>query len=356
MKIHQILVTLAYGDGVGNDVIAIYNILKKHGYQTDIFALNIDARIQIEDLHTVGEMPEFSDEDLIIYHLSIGTELNERFSVWKGKKIIMYHNITPPEWFEGIDSNGIFLCTTGIRQAKELAKEAEYCIADSDFNKEDLISMGYHCPIEVLPIIIPFDDYEKEPDHEIINKYNDDYTNILFTGRIAPNKKQQDVIDVFAQYQRVYNEKSRLFLVGSYAEESMYYQEVKRHAEQSGAKNIFFSGHIPFEQILSYYHIADLFLCMSEHEGFCIPLLEAMYFRLPVIAYESTAVPGTLNGSGVLVKEKDCEKVAKIIDNLACDEECRKRIIEKQDRRLQDFRYEKIEGDFIQMIQRYMEG
>ena len=136
----------------------------------------------------------------------------------------------------------------------------------------------------------------------------------------------------------------------------MYYQQVKSYAEQSGAKHIFFSGHIPFEQILSYYHIADLFLCMSEHEGFCIPLLEAMYFRLPVIAYESTAVPGTLNGSGVLVKEKDCEKVAKIIDNLACDEECRKRIIEKQDRRLQDFRYEKIEGDFIQMIQRYMEG
>lgn len=356
MKIHQILVTLAYGDGVGNDVIAIYNMLKRHRYETDIFAVNIDSRIQCMDLYTVGEMQEFADEDLIIYHLSIGTDLNELFPQWKGRKIIRYHNITPPQWFEGIDKNGIYLCTSGLVQAKKLAKSAEYCIAVSEFNKRDLISMGYRCPIDVLPIVIPFEDYEKEPDWNIVDKLNDDYINILFTGRIAPNKKQQDIISAFAEYQKKYNFKSRLLLVGAYAEESTYYQEVKQCVEISGAQNVIFTGHIPFEQILSYYHAADLFLCMSEHEGFCIPLLEAMYFHIPIVAFSSTAVPGTLNGSGVLFEEKNYEKVAALINHIISDEEYRKRIIEGQNLRLQDFKYEKIESEFLKLIQKYLEA
>lgn len=355
MKVHQILVTLAYGDGVGNDVMAIYEILKKHGYEADIYAQNIDSRITCEDVHEFKEMPELAEDDLILYHLSIGTDLNEQFPEWKGKKIIVYHNITPPQWFEGLDENSIRLCTTGLLQTRELAKYANYCFADSEFNKQDLISMGYQCPIDVLPIIIPFEDYDKEPDKEVLVKYQDDYVNVLFAGRISPNKKQEDVIRAFAEYQKNYNEKSRLFLVGAYAEESPYYQAVRESMERTGAQNVIFTGHIPFAQILSYFHAADLFLCMSEHEGFCIPLLEAMHFELPVLAYSSTAVPYTLGGSGILFDEKDYDKIAAAMDKVVKDSEYCRQVIGKQNERLKDFQYEKIEKDFISMIERFLE-
>lgn len=355
MKVHQILVTLAYGDGVGNDVMAIYEILKKHGYEADIYAQNIDGRITCEDVHEFKEMPELAEDDLILYHLSIGTELNEQFPEWKGRKIIVYHNITPPQWFEGLDENGIRLCTTGLLQTRELAKYAKYCFADSEFNKQDLISMGYQCPIDVLPIIIPFEDYDKEPDKEVLEKYKDEYINVLFAGRISPNKKQEDVIRAFAEYQKNYNEKSRLFLVGAYAKESPYYQAVRKSVERTGVQNVIFTGHIPFAQILSYFHAADLFLCMSEHEGFCIPLLEAMHFELPVLAYAGTAVPYTLGGSGILFDEKDYGKIAAAMDKVVKDSEYRRQIIRKQNERLKDFQYEKIEKDFIAMIERFLE-
>lgn len=356
MKVHQILVTLAYGDGVGNDVMAINEILKKHGYDADIYAQNIDGRISCEDVHEFEEMTDLAEDDLILYHLSIGTELNEQFPEWKGRKIIVYHNITPPQWFEGLDENGIRLCTTGLSQTRELARYARYCFADSEFNKQDLISMGYRCPIDVLPIIIPFEDYDKEPDEEVLKKYQDDYVNVLFAGRISPNKKQEDVIRAFAEYQRNYNEKSRLFLVGAYAEESSYYQTVRECVERTGTRNVIFTGHIPFAQILSYFHSADLFLCMSEHEGFCIPLLEAMHFEIPVLAYSSTAVPYTMGGSGVLFEEKNYGEIAKAMDKVMRDSEYRRNIIEKQNERLQAFRYEKIENDFIAMIEHFLEA
>lgn len=354
MKIYQILVTIAYGDGVGNEVMAIYDLLRSRDYVTEIYAENIDSRLSCKDLHSFKELPELTDDDVIIYHLSTGTELNELFPKWKGKKLIIYHNITPPEWFDGYDEMGAYLCSTGLEQTKKLASAARYCIADSQFNKDDLKRMGYTCPIDVLPIIIPFQDYDKEPDRELIDLYSDGYTNILFTGRIAPNKCQQDVIKAFANYQGKYNPKSRLFLVGAYAEDNKYYQFVKDSVEESGAQNVIFSGHIKFHQILSYYHVAHMFLCMSEHEGFCIPLLEAMYFKLPIVAYNSTAVPGTLGGSGILVEEKAYDVIADKMNSVLTDSNLREEIIAKQNERVKMFFADITRERFMSLLEQYM--
>ena len=170
----------------------------------------------------------------------------------------------------------------GIKAAKRLAKTADYAIAVSEYNKQDLIRLGFTCDIEVLPILIPFEDYEKKPNAGVLRRYDDDYVNILFTGRIVPNKKQEDVIETFYYYKKYINPKSRLILAGSYVDVGKYHEKLELFARKLGLADVIFTGQIRFDEILAYYRLADVFLCMSEHEGFCVPLVEAMYFDVPM--------------------------------------------------------------------------
>lgn len=356
-KVIQVLPTLAYGDGVGNDTLAMDTILKKYGYQTKIYAENIDGRISGEIADTVDRMPRLKQRDVVLYHLSTGSVLNERLKEWDCRKIIIYHNITPPHFFEGYSEVSVELCRNGRRALADLCYTPHYCLADSPYNRQELIDMGYHCPIDVLPILIPFEDYQAEPGQEVLARYQGDgYTNILFTGRISPNKKQEDIIESFACYQRYYNEDSRLFLVGSYQGMEAYQARLERYAQELGARNVVFTGHIPFRDILAYYQAADLFLCLSEHEGFCIPLVEAMIFGLPIIAYDSTGVTGTLGGGGLLLKEKSPLETAGLIHYVMSHPEVREQLRANAQERMQAFQMERVEKLFIQKLKEFLQG
>ena len=150
----------------------------------------------------------------------------------------------------------------------------------------------------------------------------------------------------FYYYNKIFNPNSRLILAGSYKPEDIYYQRLLRYIEKLGIKNVVFTGHRKFNYILGCYKSADVFLCMSEHEGFCVPLIESMMFDVPIIAYNSTAVPETLNGSGMLLDNKDPVFVAACIDRIVKDNDLRQSVINKQRARLQDFEYEKIASMF----------
>ena len=227
-------------------------------------------------------------------------------------------------------------------------------LAVSDFNKQDLIDMGYRIPIKVLPILIPFDDYTNPPSQEILEKYDDDYANVVFVGRVSPHKCQHDVMRAFESYQRNYNKKSRLFIVGSYAHSSSYYQRLKDYAQKTDAANIIFTGHTAFSDVLAYYRCADLFLCQSEHEGFCVPLVEAMFFDVPIVAYDSSAISWTLGGSGFLCKNKNPLETAGAMNRILTDEMLRRTIIQNQRERLACFRYEKIKALFWNCMDEFM--
>jgi glycosyltransferase involved in cell wall biosynthesis len=174
--------------------------------------------------------------------------------------------------------------------------------------------------------------------------------NILFVGRVAPNKKIENLIRVFGIYQKYFNRKSRLFLVGSYDENGTYYTKLEKYIALSGVDNVVFSGHIKLNEVLAYYHLADIFLCMSEHEGFCVPLVEAMFFGVPIIAYDRCAVKETLGGSGFLINEKDFLVFAKSIDYLIRNPEAREKIISAQKSRLSDFDTEKTINQFKTLL------
>lgn len=353
MRILQLMPTLAYGDAVGNDALAIHRILKNRGYETKIYAEIIDKRIPREIADPVCRM-ETDGDDVIIYHMSTGSGLNAGFAKMKGRKVMIYHNITPSRFFKGYNPALERLCRDGRYALQYLSDEVDYALADSEYNAGELRTLKYKCPVDVMPILLSFEDYEREACAGAEKEYRDGKTNVIFTGRIAPNKKQEDVIDAFYHYQKYYNEESRLILLGSYFNMETYYERLKDYVGRLGVKNVVFTGHVSFEEMLCCYRAADLFLCMSEHEGFCVPLVEAMYFHIPIVAYDSSAIGHTLGGSGILLKDKNPLEAAGVMDRILKDEALRKQILAGQDRRLQDFGKERTERLFMEKIEGFL--
>lgn len=355
MKIVQLLTTIAYGDAIGNDTLAIRDFIREKGYETAIYAEGIDPRLPAGTALPWDRMPTLEHDDILLYHASTGTPLNTALLSYGGKKVMIYHNVTPPRYFSGYSPTAEDNCRWGELQIGYIARYVDSCIADSEYNKQQLLAMGCQCPIEVCPILIPFEDYEKAPDEKLLQKYRGDgWTNLLFVGRIAPNKCQQDVIRAFYVYQKRYNPKSRLFLVGNGTGEK-YQQQLADYAQQLGiADKVIFPGHIKFNAILAYYQLADVFVCMSEHEGFCVPIVEAMHFRKPIVAYASTAIPETLGRGGLLLDSKDPELAAGAINRVLEDSNLKKYLLSRQEEELKRFQYEAVKERFWECMQRML--
>ena len=337
MKIIQIMPTVSFGDAVSNDARAIAKVIDEMGYKTAIHVENLDPRVKDKFVHKMTKLPSIDNDDIVIFNHSTGTQLCYSLPELPGRKMMIYHNITPPEFLAAQ------VTQYGYDGTKFLSDKIEYVMPVSEYNASDLRRMGYKCDMFIRPILIPFEDYAKEPDREVLEKYSDDgYVNIVFVGRIAPNKKQEDVIAAFSYYKKHINHKSRLIIVGSAGESDRYANCLKAYADALMTEDIIFTNHISFSAILAYYRLADVFLCMSEHEGFCVPLVEAMYFDTPIIAYDSSAIADTLGGSGILIKDKDPVFVSMLIDRLVKDDVLRSYVIEKQRQRLADFSYEKM--------------
>ncbi|MCL2661784.1 MAG: glycosyltransferase family 4 protein [Oscillospiraceae bacterium] len=355
MRVIQMVSNISFGDAIGNDVLALNDLLNCAGYETAIYAEVIDPRVA--ENHTIFSalpLPGLNKDDVLIYHLCINTPVIQKIKQMKCRKVAIYHNVTPHEFF--LDhSFSLFTSCKDIREElKKLAGTFDYCIAVSSFNRDDLINNGFTCQIDVRPILIPFGDYEKPPSRTIIDKYNDNNVNIFFLGRVVPNKKQEDVIAAFSCYVKNHNPNARLFIVGSSEGMESYREQLDEYISLLGIENVIFTEKVPFDEILAYYKIADVFLCMSEHEGFCVPLVEAMYFDVPIVAYASSAIPETLAGSGVLLYEKDPLVTAGIIDKLVTDENLRNSVIEGQRKRLMDFSYEKTSKLFLEYIENFI--
>lgn len=353
-RIIQLTPTISYGDAVSNDVFAMADILTKRGYNNLIVAYG--ASKKVEDRVILVQDFKSNPGDIFIYHMAIGSGLSEYVINAKVKcKIMVYHNITPAHFFKGIP-NAQIGCISGRAQLSDLVDHIDFAICDSDYNKEELDILGYKNTV-TLPIIFDDSDYKNTvPSEKLLKKYKDDgYTNILFVGRIAPNKKQEDVISSFHVYNKYINPKSRLILVGSSTSMENYKESLEDFIKEHNIENVIFPGHISFADILAYYKLADVFLCQSEHEGFCVPLLEAMVFDVPIIAYSSSAIPYTLGNSGIMFKQKDHRIVAELINLVVTDKEFREKIIEGQRKRLADFEINKVKAEFMDLIGPYID-
>lgn len=347
-RIVQILETYSYGDAIGNHTSTIHRELKKRGVDSRVYARFLDIRRQNEADNISNYVPE--TEDIILYHLSTGGELNRKVAEYPGKLMINYHNVTPPAFFRNYSTAAMDLCTQGYEDVSWLKDYAVAVVSDSRYNTQELQKAGYTCPLESIPIFMDFADYEKTPDPAVMKKYSDGKKNILFVGRIAPKKKQEDVILAFYFYTKYFEPNSRLILVGNYGGMEKYYLELKAYAKKLGLTNVVFPGHTTFAEILAYYRTADLFLCQSEHEGFCVPLVEAMYFGIPIVAYNSSAVGETLGKAGILLDGKDPKLTAAVMDQVLGSGELREQMLQRQKEELERFSHEVVAKDYMKFL------
>ena len=356
MRIIQMLPELTPGDAVSNDARAIRDILREAGYDTEIYAERVHPRLPEGEGKEIRLMPELVPEDLLIYHASTGTVLNFEVPSFGGRQMMVYHNITPPHFFRWYNNKARKNMEYGYEGIRFLANKMEYCIADSAYNREELIRMGYTCPIDVCPILIPFQDYDREPDRETMERYQGDgKKNWLFVGRITPNKKQEDLISAFYCYQRDYEPESRLFLIGNASGMELYDARLRNYIRELGIEDkAVFPGHIPFPGILACYRLADVFVCLSEHEGFCVPLAEAMHFGVPIAAYGCCAVPATLGKGGLLLDSKKPELVAAAVNRILTDEGLRETIRAGQREMLEAYSYETVKARIMNCLKPYL--
>lgn len=356
MKIVQVTPVVAFGDAIGNETRALKKMLLSSGYKSEIYYSDgLDQRLPRNTAKHISKM-KLDKDDVMIYHLATGTDLNYAIEKYPCKKIIRYHNITPPEFFKGYNATSQAICQKGYHGAAYLADKADYVLADSKYNWQGLKDMGYTCAGDVIPILLDLEDYKQQPNAKVIEQYGDgEYVNFLFTGRIVPNKKSEDVIKAFYCYHKYINKKSRLFLVGNYSGMERYYNRLRNYIHELDLEDsVIFPGHIRFDEVLAYYKVADAFVCMSEHEGFCVPLVEAMFFCVPIIAYDSSAIAETLGGSGILLKEKEPRITAEWMHRITTDAALREHIIEKETARLEFFAHENVEKMFLDKLIKFV--
>jgi glycosyltransferase involved in cell wall biosynthesis len=352
MEIHQILPTISPGDAIGNDVIEIRSILRKWGYKSDVYAKNIHPEMsKIAKKYTTYKKIS-SEDNILIFHFSIGSEVSDFVKTLPDRKILIYHNITPHKYFIGINDYLAILLKNGRNELRSYSNITDLALGDSEYNRLELQELRFE-NTGVLPILVDFEKYNN-PNHKLLERYEDDYINILFVGQISPQKRQEDVIKAYYYYKCI-NPKSRLFLVGNYEVSERYYKQLQELIRRLKLKDVHITGMVDFKDMISYYRLADVFLCMSEHEGFCVPLLESMFFDIPIIAYNSTAIPYTLGKAGILVNEKNYEEFAEMINLLVEDTELRSKIIEKQNERLKEFDKEKMENTLREIIKDVMQ-
>lgn len=328
--IHQFLPVLARHDAIGETVLEIQRILRDLGYESEIF---VEKPIE-QTSKLTKKFTEYQEDasDLIIYHHSISSELASFTCKLKIPKILFYHNITQPHFFEKYDKSIAAECFLGRKQLEKLVGYFKYSMAVSEYTKNELISLNFKnvLPMQYFINLERFSDIKSRM--EITEKYKDT-TNVLFVGRRSPNKKIEDILKTFAYFQ-VFNPKSRLFILGGSWAVGSYEKEIQELAKLLRLEDFVFINSLTDEELASYYRISDVFLCMSEHEGFCIPLVESMYFEVPIVAYNSTAVPDTLGGTGILVNHKKYSEIAMILDMITSNDSLTKTITSKQKERL----------------------
>lgn len=330
-QVHQLLAALSYGDAIGNEALAIQRHLRAAGFVSDIFAEKVHPRVAPLARPLWEYERVSSPRTVCIHHLSIGSAAGRLIYHAPDRLVAIYHNITPARFFLGFHPHLAGLCYHGRRELAAFVPRTDLALGDSEFNRRELEEAGY-ARTGVLPIVLDLALYERPASPVVLRHYDDGRTNLLFVGRVIPNKKVEDLIRVFAAYQRYVNPVSRLLVVGDYRGHERYFQRLLELVDDLRLDEVAFTGQVDDEDLYAYYRLADAFLCLSEHEGFCVPLQEAMLFGVPVIAYDAGAVRETLKGGGVLLKEKRPEVVAELIHQVLTDPRLRRSVLATQDR------------------------
>jgi glycosyltransferase involved in cell wall biosynthesis len=325
------------GDAIGDSARRVRDLLRADGHTSELYALTMD-----DDLR--GDVLPFGDAgatrgDVTIFHFALPSPMTEPFAALRGARVLQYHNITPAHFFADYSPALFRLAALGRRELQSLAGRVDLALGDSEFNRQELEALGF-APTGVLPIAVNTERIIGAPRRPALEKIlGDGLMNILFVGRIVPNKRIDDHIRLAEIYKRYVDSHYRFIFVGRSDAVPAYYAQVRALVSELKMlpDRFWFTGPVPDEDLGAFYRWADAYVSLSEHEGFCVPLVEAMAADVPVLAYAAGAVPETLGGAGVLFSPKDLEVAAEMLGMLVYDRPLRARVIEGQRRRLVDF-------------------
>lgn len=351
--VHQVLATLGYGDAIGHEVLGIQRVLRGAGYASDIFVETADPRL--EDLtRDYRELIDASGaSNILIHHFSIGSKASRIAYALPDRMVLVYHNITPPEYFVDVHKLLVRLCYHGRRELGAYVDRCDLALGDSEFNRIELEELGFPAT-GVLPVVPDFSHLDAAPNRLVAGAFDDEWTNIIFVGRVIPNKRIENLIRFFAAYKRRFNPRSRLLIVGSSGGFERYLTMLHDLVARLRVPDVVLTGHISNEELAAYYDVADVFLCASEHEGFCVPLVEAFYKRIPVLAWARSAVPATMDGAGILYDSADPEDVAALLDLVVSDVTLQERIVAGQDEALERLKARDFAGTLLGFVDRVL--
>jgi glycosyltransferase involved in cell wall biosynthesis len=333
--VHQLVSNFDLGDAIGNHVRALRRLLRGWGYASDVYAQYTHLSL-LKDAHFYTRYREVSSPDtVVLFHFSIGSEVTSFFTSLPDRRVLIYHNITPAEYFVGVNARVADRCRRGRWELARLRAVTDLALGVSEFNRAELEAAGFR-RTGVLPILVDWEQYAHPPDRALSEAYGRG-TNLLFVGRIAPNKRIEDLLKAYYFYRRL-DPDSRLLVVGSAVDTAGYLAACQKLAAELGLlDHVVFAGAVSQAELCTYYRVASAYLCLSEHEGFCVPLLEAMHFGVPVVALAATGVPGTLGDAGVLVHDKDFPAIAELVHRVVRDPALRAAVVAGQRARLRAF-------------------
>jgi glycosyltransferase involved in cell wall biosynthesis len=340
--VNQWLAAAHRNDAVGDSARILRDLFRSWDHESEIYALTVDDDLvgDVRPWHHSGA----KQGDLTILHYAIPSPMSAALATLPGTRVLLYHNMTPPFFFAPFDAGITRMAAAGRRDLATLVGRVDLALGVSDYNRRELETMGFD-PTGVLPLAVDLERLRSARRVPSVEQWlQDGLVNILFVGRIAPNKKIEDHIRLAEQFKRYVDSFYRFIFVGRYDAVPHYYATIRALiAEYKMLPDRFwFVGAVPNEELAAYYRNAHAYVSLSEHEGFCAPLVEAMAMDVPVLAYAEAAVPETLGGAGLSFAPKDLEYAAELLGSLIYDEPVREGVLAGQRRRVQDFTLERL--------------
>jgi glycosyltransferase involved in cell wall biosynthesis len=338
MRVDQLVPAFHRGDAIGDEAAELRAFFRARGFESDVYCLSRDRELEGES-RLFQDFPRPAAGDLTILHFALPSPLTAALCAQPGKKAVIHHNVTPARFFAGHDPEMARIASLGRAELASLRDTVDLALADSEFNRLELVEMGFAEP-RVLPLAVDFAKYEKPPSRFAFELFRDERINILFFGRVAPNKRIEHLIKTVFYFKQFISPLVRLIVVGKTDTFPRYYESCARMADEFHLQpdEARFLGHVPDEEMFALYRASDVFLSLSEHEGFCLPLVESMIFNLPVIALGAAAVPYTLGEGGILLSRFRPDETAELVNRTAGDAVLKGRLVEAGRRELAKFK------------------
>lgn len=331
-RIDQLLAGFGDGDATSMSARIVRDTCRALGFRSDIIApLDRVSPTLKDDCVPLHEYAP-SNHDLCIYHYGISSPSTERFRTVCAKRVIFYHNITPGHFFRGFDDDIANQLDAARSELADILRLADAVWTPSAYNAQDLD--GTNVRVFELPFDHQYLDVVADP--KLMSKRRASQITWLFVGRVAPNKCVEDLMQAFAWYHRTINRQSRLLIVGSHRSCPRYYTMLRMLASDLDVPNICLTGFASGAGLSAYYAMADIYINTSAHEGYCLPLVEAMYKGVPVISRSVGGVPEAMAGAGIRYQDLSPRELAELAHLLLSDGHLRAEIVAAQQRRVAD--------------------